>query len=202
MWHALAMTATGLRERKKASTREALHQAALRLAIEQGADRVTVEQIADDAGVSRRTFSNYFASKEQALMHGDDRRMHELLEMVRARPVGEPAWTALTNAAEEFYRELGDLDPVSVARWRLVRSLPALRAQQVSTFAAWERELSAELAQRLPADPTGLPARLTSAAFLATLRVALNVWLDLPAGTRLWDVVRSALAQAGRGFGA
>ena len=124
------MTATGLRERKKASTREALHQAAQRLAIEHGADRVTVEQIADEAGVSRRTFSNYFASKEQALMHGDDRRMQELLEMVRARPGGEPAWTALTNAAEEFYRQLGDLDPVSVDRWRLVRSLPALRAQR------------------------------------------------------------------------
>jgi hypothetical protein len=32
------------------------------------------------------------------------------------------------------------------------------------------------------------------------LRVSLNVWLDLPPGTRLWDVVRQALAQAGRGF--
>src|SRR5690242_10659159 len=122
------MTAPGLRERKKIATRQALHEAALRLAAEHGVDGVTVEAIADDAGVSRRTFSNYFASKEQALLHGDQERMLRLVEAMRARPVGEQPWTALTNAAAEFYRELGDLDPAGVARSRLVRSHPALAA--------------------------------------------------------------------------
>jgi AcrR family transcriptional regulator len=197
------MTVTGLRERKKASTRQALHEAAMRLAIEHGADRITVEAIADEAGVSRRTFSNYFANKEQALLHGDDQRMQALLEIVRERPAAEPAWAALTNAAEEFYRRLGDLDPEWVSRGRLVRSQPALAAQQVSTFAAWERELSAEVAQRLAGqDPSGVRARLTSAAFLAALRVSLNVWLDQPPGTPLWDLVRESLDEAGRGFAA
>jgi AcrR family transcriptional regulator len=195
------MTEIGLRERKKASTRQALHEAALRLAMAHGADRITVEQIADEAGVSRRTFSNYFANKEQALLHGDHERMQVLLEMVRARPADEPAWTALTNAAEEFYRWIGDRDPERVARWRLVRSLPGLAAQQVNTFAAWERELSAEVARRLPeSGASSVRAPLTSAAFLAALRVSLNVWLDQPPGTRLWDVVAESLAQTGRGF--
>lgn len=58
---------TGLRERKKAATRLALHESALRLAAEQGPDGVTIEAIADAANVSRRTFSNYFSSKEEAL---------------------------------------------------------------------------------------------------------------------------------------
>jgi AcrR family transcriptional regulator len=57
----------GLRERKKTATRQALHEAAVRLAVERGVDNVTIEAIADAASVSRRTFSNYFAGKEQAL---------------------------------------------------------------------------------------------------------------------------------------
>lgn len=190
---------TGLRERKKAATRQALHEAAMRLSIEHGVDRVTVEAIADEVGVSRRTFSNYFANKEEALLYGDSRRIAVLIEMVRARPPGEPAWTALTNAAEQFYRRLGDPDPEWVARSRLVRSQPALAAQQVKTFAALERELAAEVAPR-SGGRGATHARLAAAVFLAALRVSLNVWLDRPAGTSLWDVVRASLADAGRGF--
>jgi AcrR family transcriptional regulator/GNAT superfamily N-acetyltransferase len=146
----------GLRERKKNATRQALHEAALRLAIEHGADRVTVEAIADDAGVSRRTFSNYFASKEQALLHGDHQRIRVLIDAVHARPAAESPWVALTNAAEELYEGLRDLDPQTVAQGRLVRSQPALAAQQVNIFAALERELAAEVAGRLDEpDPTG-----------------------------------------------
>ena len=191
----------GLRERKKNATRQALHEAALRLAIEHGADQVTVEAIADDAGVSRRTFSNYFANKEQALLHGDQQRMRALVDAVHARPAGEPPWVALTKAAEQLYAGLHDLDPQAVAQGRLVRGQPALAAQQVNIFAALERELATEVAARLDdQDPTGVRARLTAAAFLVALRVSLNVWLDQPPGTRLWDVVQNALSQSGRGF--
>ncbi|MFC7467789.1 TetR/AcrR family transcriptional regulator [Actinomadura keratinilytica] len=53
----------GLRERKKAATRQAVHEAAMRLTREHGLDHVTVEAIADAAEISRRTFSNYFAGR-------------------------------------------------------------------------------------------------------------------------------------------
>ena len=189
----------GLRERKKAATRQALHAAAVRLAIEHGADRVTVEAIADAAGVSRRTFSNYFASKEQALLHGDRQRIHALAEVVRARPPGEPPWTALTRAAEEFYRALGEVDPQWAAQVRLLRSHPALAAEQVKTYAALERDLSAEVARRRPGEPA-VRTRLMAATFLASLRVAVAVWTDEPGGAQLGDLVRESLADVGRGF--
>jgi len=191
----------GLRERKKAATRQALHEAAVRLAIEHGAERVTVEAIADDAGVSRRTFSNYFGSKEEALMYGDFQRIRSLIEMVRERPADESAWTALTAAAERFVGELGDLDPRWVAQSRLIRQHPSLVSAQVQTFAALERELSAEVASRsADQDPDSVRVRMTSAVFLLALRVAVHMWPESAAGRGLWDVVREALAEAGRGF--
>src|ERR1700728_3477144 len=59
---------TGLREKKKEATRKALREAALRLALERGPDNVRVDDIADAAGVSPRTYNNYFSSREQAIV--------------------------------------------------------------------------------------------------------------------------------------
>ncbi|GAB3960373.1 hypothetical protein GCM10027614_82070 [Micromonospora vulcania] len=87
-------------------------EAALRLAVEQGLDGITVEAIADAANVSRRTFSNYFSSKEEALFHGDTMRLRRLLQLIREQPAGEPPWAVLSRAAERLTEEaFGDRDP-------------------------------------------------------------------------------------------
>lgn len=57
-----------LRERKKAETWAALHEAAASLALRHGVDQTTVEAIATRAGVSPRTFFNYFEVKEDAIV--------------------------------------------------------------------------------------------------------------------------------------
>lgn len=61
-------TQMGLRERQRTETLLRLHDAALDLAAEHGLTETTVSDIADRAGVSRRTFFNYFASKEDAIL--------------------------------------------------------------------------------------------------------------------------------------
>ena len=57
-----------LRERKKAETWTALHEAAASLALQHGVEQATVEAIAASAGVSPRTFFNYFQAKEDAIL--------------------------------------------------------------------------------------------------------------------------------------
>ena len=69
----------GLREQKRTATRSALARATLRLAAEHGWSTVTVEQVCEEAGVSRRTFFNYFPSKEDALLDRDGRGLPEEL---------------------------------------------------------------------------------------------------------------------------
>ncbi|WP_422769895.1 TetR/AcrR family transcriptional regulator [Plantactinospora sp. WMMC1484] len=183
----------GRRERKKAATREALHRAALRLAAEQGPDRVTVEAIADAADVSRRTFSNYFSNKEEALFHLDVVRIRRLLELVHARPLEESPWTALTRAAEQHAREGADVDPLWLAQRRLLRNHPSLAAHQVAAYGTAEQEFAAEIARRLPDDPeTPLRSRVLAGAFLHALRAANRHWADHPERS-LAELVRAAL---------
>ncbi|MEV6930342.1 TetR family transcriptional regulator [Dactylosporangium sp. NPDC051485] len=189
---------SGLRERKKLATRQALHEAAVALSIEHGLDKVTVEAIADAAEVSRRTFSNYFASKEEALLFGDRMRVGLLVDAVRERPAGEPPWAALTGAALDVQRRQGTRDPGWVAQVRLVRRHPSLAAQQVSTYASMEDELTAQVAARSPGAP--VRARLMAGAFLVAMRVAVHEWLDRPADTALVDVMRECLEEMGTQF--
>lgn len=60
---------SGLREAKKAASRAALAEAAAEIALRSGTDGLTVAAIAEAAGVSTRTFHNYFGSREEAVIH-------------------------------------------------------------------------------------------------------------------------------------
>jgi AcrR family transcriptional regulator len=190
-----------LRERKKDATRQALHEAVLRLAVDRGWDAVTVEAVADQANVSRRTFSNYFANKEEALFHGDLQRIERLLSQFRARPRSEPAWRALTATAASQYADLDEIDPKWMAQMRLVRMHPALLAQQVATQLTLEEELATEIAARSPAaDDAEMRARVMAATFLATIRTVVVLWTTQDRNERLSTAINAGLKVAGEKF--
>ena len=188
----------GLRERKKAATRQALHEAAVRLAAEHGYDHVTVEAIADAASVSRRTFSNYFSSKEEAFVHGDLVRIRHLLDLVHDRPAGERPWTALVRAVDEFTAEADGPDPRELAERRQLRRHPSLLPYQLAVYAAVERDLAAEVARRMPAGPdTALRSRLVAATVLAAMRIATQQSLDEP-GVPVAELIRRSVSYVAR----
>jgi AcrR family transcriptional regulator len=140
----------GLRERKKVATRKALGLAAMRLAAERGLDNVLVEDIAEAAGVSPRTFNNYFASKYEAICAlGFDRAMR-IGAALRERPPGESLWDAIVAAVMSEY---GSSDRALDADWmagvRLVTSTPALRGEYLKVQAMTQYSLAEAIALRM-----------------------------------------------------
>lgn len=83
----------GLRERKKRERRQALHRAAVELSLVHGYAQVTVEDICQRCDVAPRTFFNYFASKEEAVvgradMLSDDEVQSAIVEFEHGSPSG------------------------------------------------------------------------------------------------------------------
>ena len=68
----------------------AIPMAALRLAVERGLENVTVEDMTAEAGVSLRTFGNYFSSKYEAICAIGTDRARRIGATLLARPAGEP----------------------------------------------------------------------------------------------------------------
>lgn len=60
--------AQGLRARKREATRSAITKAARIFTAQKGLNGFTIEQLCEEVGVSRRTFFNYFPSKEDAIL--------------------------------------------------------------------------------------------------------------------------------------
>ena len=75
----------GLRERKRQQTRQELISAAMRLFEQKGYEPTTVAEIAAAAGVSTKTFFNYFASKDEVLFPYLSRRIDAAVNLIEQR---------------------------------------------------------------------------------------------------------------------
>lgn len=192
-------TATGLRERKKAATRQAVHEAALRLTVDHGIENVTVDAIADVANISRRTFSNYFSSKEDALLYGEEQQIGALVQAVRDRPATESAWRALRNGAEMHILCQGSREEREWGiRARLAMRHPSLLARQLANHAALERDLADAVTGR-PGTESARP-RVVAAAFLGALRVATQLWIEAEGEHEITAMFREVLNEMAQPF--
>lgn len=180
LWNAGPVTTppvppSGLRERKKRATRKALREAALRLAEEHGPDRVRVEDIAEAAGVSPRTYNNYFASRDQAIVSAVTAdRDARLAAAVAARPADVPLAEAITQAVIEQYTTASEREAKALL---LVTSRAGLRDAFLAATADIEPPLAAVLAERLGGPDDAYTARVLAAGVAAAVRIALEGWL-------------------------
>ena len=196
----------GLREQKKLATRAALSWSAIRLIVERGYDKVLVEDIAAAAGVSPRTFNNYFGSKAEAVASRHLDRIHRMAAALRERPAGEPLWEALTEAMIEQHQAGPEVTAhprmerdVWTAGLRLMFEVPAIQAETLRAGAQSQEELAAAIADRTGTDPEKeMYPHLVAATVLAAQNVANSAFMAT--GRSLEDFIRDAMRQVSAGL--
>lgn len=194
----------GLRERKKARTREALLAAALDLFSRQGFDGTTVEDIADACEVSPRTFFRYFPSKEAVLFGDSEARCDALIGSLAAQPTEVGPFDALHAAMLDLASSYRDDREVLLLRARVLQESVQMRAYKAEHQRGWEEAVAEELARRARAAKRPLSRfelRLVSGLAVAALRAALDTWLDDRRSPSLEALVDRAFSELSGGLG-
>ncbi|MFI6801896.1 TetR/AcrR family transcriptional regulator [Streptosporangium canum] len=185
--------AMDLRARNSQATREAISHAALRLAIEQGPNGlalVRVHDIATAAGVSPRTYNNYFSSRAEAICAFQADQSRRVGRALRSRPADEPLDQAVIAAVIELYT---NPEP-DKAGLRMIMLTPELEGEALKAFSMAEGPLAEAIAARTGTAPgRDLFPAVTAAAVAGAIRVAGRHWLEPGTTESFATMLRSAL---------
>jgi len=166
----------GLRERKKRARREALIDAAHRLVDERGLDAVTVEAICEEAGVSPRTFFNYFESKDDAVLGHTPWPVREDVRAVFA--AGGPTGRLLDDL-EILVGQGFEAPPMGQARlaraMELLSREPRLLTRHMAWIERYKDELTTTITQRL-GDPPAHSPELVAGLVLLMVATTFQRW--------------------------
>jgi AcrR family transcriptional regulator len=185
----------GLRARKKRETQAALAWAAVRLAVERGFANVPIEDIAAAAGVSARTFSNYFSSKAEAIVARHAERLRTIAAELRERPPDETLWAAIRAAVIGEFKEQWPLAGPGQA-WidgvKLMVAEPTVQAEFLRQSHIAEQDIAAAIADRIGGVADALYPQLAAAAVGTVIRVSLERWQGSPQSLGLPEVLEDA----------
>ena len=199
MKHAVR-AANGLRERKKARTREAIIDAALDLFASKGFEATTIEDIAAAADVSPRTFFRYFESKVDLVMARNEAHGDKIGPLITARPASEGPLEALRHVIQQTMCELL-ADPSVVRELQVMMSTPTLRNRAREHFYEEEAELVSAFAARLGTDDDDLMANVMASAAASTIWTVIERWLaDGTEVERLPPMIDEAFTLLEQGF--
>ncbi|MFF0115699.1 TetR family transcriptional regulator [Streptomyces prasinus] len=197
---------TGLRERKKQRTREAISDTAIALFLKRGFDQVSVVDIAAAAEVSKPTLFKYFPTKEDLVVHRFADHQTAGSTVVAERPPGVSVIDALH---QHFLDGLTARDPITglnddegvLAFHGLVYSTPSLVARVGQYLARAEESLARTLHDAL--DPGGreITAALLAGQVIATERILASAnWQRVVAGRSADEVHPEAVADADHAY--
>jgi AcrR family transcriptional regulator len=171
--------APGLRERKKARTREAIIDAALALFERQGFDATTVEDIAEAADVSPRTFFRYFDTKLDVVMARNVDDSDDIEDLLAAMPADAGPIQALHQVMrQKLADKLAGGDDSVLREMRIVMSTPSLQAICVERFHDKLDDLAALFAARMGVDSGALQPYVLAGAVSATMLAVMDRWVS------------------------
>jgi AcrR family transcriptional regulator len=192
--------ANGLRERKKARTREAIIDAALGLFARKGFEATTVEDIAAAADVSPRTFFRYFESKVDLVMARNEAHGDKLGPLIEARPADEGPLEAFRQVLRsELSERLAD--PAAAREFRVMCTTPTLRNLAREHFHQEEAALARAFATRLGVADDDLTAHVLAATATSAAWTVVDRWIAEKAPVeRLLPMIDEAFALLEQGL--
>lgn len=176
----------GARRRR---VRHALTAAAIDLFLADGYDETTVDGIAAAAGVGRRTFFRYFASKEDVIFPDHGQRLAMVAENLSATEGDEAPMPTVCRAAGLVLDAYVDEGAIAVRRYQLTKRIPALRAREIASAHSYQIAFTGYLRQHVGDAPSGaLWAEVAGAAVVAAHNHVLRRWLraDGRGDVRAW----------------
>jgi AcrR family transcriptional regulator len=190
----------GRRASRQQATRIALRRAALRLIEARGYDATRTDDIAHAAGVSPRTFFNYFPTKESAVFPPEGLLARLAAASLRSRPAGEDPLISLAVAARDTLDAAATM--VGTEDQDLfVGSLRLMVREPVCRQILWERRARVEdtawaaMQERgIPSSDLAVRSAVTSVVSLAFL--SLTIWVETDGAEGLTAILARCLSSA------
>lgn len=165
------------RELNKERTRESIREAVLELATSRLLAEITVEEIADRAGVSRRTFFNYYAGIDAVLAEATRKPMADVAEAFLARPRSEDPLAAIIAS-------LNDHLPRELLPWCVVLGQPEAQTSEIHRQ-VWHLHtewLGGVLRQRMGPSADALFISALAGTVMSIFDAATQSWLQRSQG--------------------
>jgi AcrR family transcriptional regulator len=168
----------GLRERRRRQTSADIRGAAVRLVRERGFDKVTIDEICADAGISVRTFFNYFPNKESAIAYGPSDIPEELVdEFVASGPAGySVVLDELITLAAHHLRDMPPDREQAETMLELAKTTPAMLAAFLADLERFQNHLIDIVARRQGMKPDEEIPAVISALALTAVRSGIERW--------------------------
>jgi TetR/AcrR family transcriptional regulator, regulator of mycofactocin system len=187
--------------RRRITTRAELEHVAFELFERQGYEGTTVDDIASAAGIGRRTFFRYFASKNDVPWGNFAAELDRMRAWLARCPADTPLMDAIRLAIVDFNTVPAEDLVWHRRRMRLILDVPVLMSHSMLRFAEWRQVIADYVAERTGVPSCALLPQTIAYASLGVAIAAYEQWLhaDGDLTTLLDDAMRGLAASFSEG---
>jgi mycofactocin system transcriptional regulator len=184
--------------RRRITSRAELEHVAFELFDARGFQGTTIDDIASAAGIGRRTFFRYFASKNDVPWGNFEEELDRMRMRLKTCSAQTPLMDAIRVAIVDFNQVAPDQVRWHRRRMELILRVPTLQAHSTLRYAEWRQVVADFVGERTGQPPDSLVPCTIAYAMLGVCIAAYEQWLtgddiDL---TSLLDTAVHKLADA------